>query len=39
MFIANTEKDREEMLKTIGVKSFKDLIKQVPEKFLYPEFK
>jgi glycine dehydrogenase subunit 1 len=38
MFIANTEKDREEMLKTIGVSSIKDLLKQVPSKFLYPAF-
>ncbi len=38
MFIANTQKDREEMLRTIGVSSIKDLLKQVPEKFLYPAF-
>ncbi|MCX5786602.1 MAG: aminomethyl-transferring glycine dehydrogenase subunit GcvPA [Elusimicrobia bacterium] len=39
MFIGNTKKDREEMLKIIGVNSFSDLVKQVPEKFLYPKFK
>ncbi|HAH31904.1 MAG TPA: aminomethyl-transferring glycine dehydrogenase subunit GcvPA [Elusimicrobia bacterium] len=39
MFIANTNKDREQMLKAIGVGSFSDLVKQVPEKFLYPKFK
>ena len=38
MFIANTKKDREEMLHTIGVSSIKDLLKQVPAKFLYPAF-
>ena len=38
MFIANTKKDREEMLKAIGVSSVKDLLKQVPAKFLYPAF-
>ena len=39
MFISNTRKDREKMLEAIGVGSFRDLIKQIPEKFLYPEFK
>ena len=38
MFIANTEKDREEMLEIIGASSIKDLLKQVPAKFLYPAF-
>ncbi|MBU2574075.1 MAG: aminomethyl-transferring glycine dehydrogenase subunit GcvPA [Elusimicrobia bacterium] len=38
MFIPNTLKDREEMLKTIGVSSIKDLLRQVPGKYLYPAF-
>ncbi|HBW22288.1 MAG: glycine dehydrogenase (aminomethyl-transferring) [Elusimicrobia bacterium GWA2_56_46] len=38
MFSANTEKDREEMLKAIGVSSIRDLLKQVPGKYLYPAF-
>ena len=38
MFIPTTQKDREEMLKTIGVSSIRELLKQVPEKFLYPPF-
>src|SRR3989339_1492943 len=36
MFIPITQKDREEMLRTIGVKSFDELIKQVPEKIRNP---
>ena len=38
MFIPTTDKDREEMLKTIGASSIKDLLKQVPAKYLYPAF-
>jgi glycine dehydrogenase subunit 1 len=38
MFIPTTQKDREEMLKTIGVSSIRELLKQVPEKFLHPAF-
>ncbi len=38
MFIPNTLKDREEMLKAIGASSVKDLLKQVPGKYLYPSF-
>lgn len=38
MFISNTEEEKKEMLKTIGVKSFEELVKQVPSKFLNPKF-
>ncbi|MEK7722612.1 MAG: aminomethyl-transferring glycine dehydrogenase subunit GcvPA, partial [Elusimicrobiota bacterium] len=38
MYIPHTKTDKEEMLKTIGVASFEDLVKQVPSKFLWPEF-
>ncbi len=31
-FVPNTEEDRNEMLKTIGVSSFEELIKSIPEK-------
>ena len=37
MFVPTTQKDREEMLKTIGVSSIRELLKQVPPKFLYPD--
>ena len=36
-YIANTEKDRQEMLEVIGVKSFDDLIANIPEKLLIKE--
>ena len=38
MYIPHTKKDKEEMLKTIGVASFEELVKQVPSKFLWPKF-
>ncbi|MDT8287354.1 MAG: aminomethyl-transferring glycine dehydrogenase subunit GcvPA [Elusimicrobiales bacterium] len=38
MYVPHTEKDKEEMLKTIGAASFEDLVKQVPSKFLWPKF-
>ncbi len=37
MYIPHTKTDKEEMLKTIGVSSFEDLVKQVPSKFLWPK--
>jgi glycine dehydrogenase subunit 1 len=37
MYIPHTKKDKEEMLKTIGVASFEELVKQVPSKFLWPK--
>ncbi len=39
MYIPHTKTDKEEMLAAIGAASFEDLIKQVPSKFLRPEFK
>jgi glycine cleavage system P protein (glycine dehydrogenase) subunit 1 len=33
-FISNTDKERKEMLTTIGVKSFAELLKNIPQKFL-----
>lgn len=38
MYLPHTEKDKEEMLKAIGVSSFEDLVKQIPSKFLNPEY-
>ena len=38
MFLPHSEKDKEEMLKAIGVSSFEELVKQVPSKFLNPEY-
>lgn len=38
MFISNTEEEKREMLKEIGVKDFKELIKQVPEKYITSKF-
>ncbi|MBI4803253.1 MAG: aminomethyl-transferring glycine dehydrogenase subunit GcvPA [Elusimicrobia bacterium] len=38
MFIPNTLKDCEEMLKAIGASSVRDLLRQVPGKYLYPAF-
>lgn len=38
MFISNTGKEKEDMLREIGVNSFEDLIKNVPRKFLNPHF-
>jgi glycine dehydrogenase subunit 1 len=38
MYISNTKKQKDEMIKEIGAKSFDDLIKQVPQKFLNPKF-
>ena len=37
MYIPHTKSDKDEMLKTIGVPSFEDLVKQVPSKFLWPK--
>ncbi|MBT4440442.1 MAG: hypothetical protein HOD04_05905, partial [Elusimicrobiaceae bacterium] len=34
MFISNTEKDKKEMLKTIGVDSFECLLQDIPKKLL-----
>lgn len=39
MYLPHSDKDKEEMLKTIGVSSFEELVKQVPSKFLNPEYK
>ena len=36
-FIPNTDADRKEMLKTVGVDSLADLYHDVPEKFRFPE--
>ncbi|MBR5151215.1 MAG: aminomethyl-transferring glycine dehydrogenase subunit GcvPA [Elusimicrobiaceae bacterium] len=36
MFIANTKEDQAAMLAKIGVGSVKELLAQIPEKFLYP---
>ena len=33
-FISNTDKERKEMLAAIGVKSFQELLKDIPEKLL-----
>ncbi len=38
MYTPHTQKDKEEMLKTIGASSFEELVKQVPSKFLWPKF-
>ncbi len=37
-YIPNTEKQKEEMLKEIGVSSFNDLLKDIPESILLEEF-
>ena len=37
MYIPHTKTDKEEMLKTIGVASFEELVRQVPSKFLWPK--
>jgi glycine dehydrogenase subunit 1 len=37
MYIPHTDTDKKEMLKAIGVSSFEDLVKQVPNKFLWPK--
>ncbi len=34
-FIPNTDKDREEMLRSIGVSSFKELLKDIPEEAFF----
>ncbi|MDD3044041.1 MAG: aminomethyl-transferring glycine dehydrogenase subunit GcvPA [Candidatus Delongbacteria bacterium] len=34
-YISNTEKDRQEMLKAIGVSEFKDLLKEIPDEFIF----
>ncbi len=39
MYSANTKEDQTSMLKEIGVSSFEELIRQIPEKFLNPAFK
>lgn len=36
MFIANTKEDQQAMLAKIGAKDIKELLAQIPEKFLYP---
>jgi len=36
-FISNTDKERKEMLKEIGVEKFEDLLTNIPEKFLLKE--
>lgn len=36
MFIPNTKEDREAMLAKIGAKDIKELLAQIPAKFLYP---
>ncbi len=37
MFIPHTEDEREEMLKTIGVKTLEDLFQDVPKAFRFPD--
>jgi len=43
-FLPNTDRDREEMLKTIGVSSYRELLKDIPEELIFkgelnlPEF-
>ena len=39
MYLPHSDKDKEEMLQAIGVSSFEELVKQVPSKFLNPEYK
>jgi glycine dehydrogenase subunit 1 len=34
-YISNTDKDRREMLDAIGVKEFKELLKEIPDEFLF----
>ena len=34
-YISNTEKDRKEMLREIGVSEFSDLLNEIPEEFLF----
>ena len=34
-FLPNTDKDREEMLKTIGVSSYRELLKDIPEELIF----
>ena len=36
MFIPNTKEDQQQMLSKIGAKNIKELLAQIPEKFLYP---
>ena len=36
-FISNTDKERQEMLKDIGVSKFKNLLSDIPEKFILKE--
>ena len=38
-YIPSTDSDQKEMLETIGAKSFKDLLNDVPEKKLLPDLK
>lgn len=38
MFISNTDKEKKEMLESIGVKDFSELIKQIPQRFITSEF-
>lgn len=38
MFISNTEEEKKEMLKEIGVKDFSELIRQIPQKFITSNF-
>ena len=34
-FLPNTDRDREEMLKTIGVSSYRELLKDIPEELIF----
>jgi len=38
MYIPHTKEEKEEMLKSIGVSSFEEIVKQIPSEFLYPEY-
>lgn len=39
MFIPNTQEEQAAMLAKIGAKNIKELLAQIPEKFLYPDLK
>ncbi|MBI4056418.1 MAG: aminomethyl-transferring glycine dehydrogenase subunit GcvPA [Elusimicrobia bacterium] len=39
MFIPTTEKEKQEMLRTIGVRDFRDLFRNLPQNILYPKLK
>ena len=34
-YISNTDEERQEMLKEIGVKTFSELVSNIPEKFIH----